>query len=99
MQETIDIEDIQIPVIDIKDIQLKEYNGIGIRLYVWNDMVRCDMNGKRYYVSLDYLKALVFGRVKFCYLSDKWYSDEERKAYNEKKEIEFKERVKISLRR
>lgn len=97
MQETAEIEDIEIPKIDIRDIQLKPYNSNGIRLYIWNDMVRCDLNGKHYFTSLKYLRLLVWGKLKFCYFSDNYWTDEERKVYLEKKEAEFKERVKYSL--
>lgn len=98
MQETSNTEEIPIPKIDMKDVQLKEYNGQGIRIYIWGDIVRCDMNGKRYYTKLMRLRWLVFGKSKFCYFSDKYPTDEEIKAYNEKKEAEFQERFKRSLR-
>ena len=98
MEETTDIGDINIPVIDIRDIQLKSYNGNGIRLYRWGEMVRCDVNGKSYFTLIKYLRLLIFNKVKFCYFSDNFHSYEERKEYSMKKEVEFKERVKRSLR-
>lgn len=108
MQETTDIavnnyvnlEDITIPLIDMKDIQLKPYNGKGIRLYLWNEMVRCDMDGKQYFTSLKYLKLWLWGKVKFCYFSDNFteFNIQDRKDYKDKKEAEFKERIRRSLR-
>lgn len=75
-----------------------------IRLYKWGDAVRCDYKclncgyvSKTYWTALGYLKLLVFGRRKFCYLTE-WYSDEERKAFLEKREAEFNNRVKQSLK-
>lgn len=74
-----------------------------IRLYKWGDIVKCDYKcancgyiSKTYWTALGYLKMLVFGKRHFCYLTE-WYSEEQRKAYLEKREAEFKERVKQSL--
>ena len=75
-----------------------------IRLYKWGDIVKCDYKcancghiSKTYWTAMGYLKMLVFGKRYFCYLTE-WYTDEQRKAFLEKRDAEFKEKVKQSLR-
>ena len=97
MQQEIDIEEILIPELDIKEITLKKYDGKGIRLYVWGDKVRCDFNGDVYLTSLKHLKLLLYGKVKYCYIGE-WDTEQEMKEYAKKKDVEFNERVKRSLR-
>ena len=82
---------------EVKPYKPKKENKPSIRLYKWGDMVRCELNGKIYWTAMGYLRQFIYTGRKFCYLTE-WYSDEERKAFLEKRDAEFKEKVRQSLR-
>jgi len=68
-----------------------------MRLFRWGQVIMCDFNGKRYWTKVNWIRLLAMGNTKFCYLTE-MPSGEERKAFLEKREEEFKERVRRSLK-
>ena len=68
-----------------------------IRLHKVDNTIRAELNGKTYATTISWFRYFALGNRKFCYLTE-FYSKEERQAYMAKKEVEFKERVRKSLR-
>ena len=68
-----------------------------MRLYRWGNVIMCDLDGKKYWCKMEWVRLFAMGKSKFCYLTE-MPSGEERKAFIEKREAEFKERVRKSLR-
>ena len=87
----------QITEIDYQTPVSPQKNINNMRLYRWGEVIMCDFNGKRYWTKMNWIRLFALGYCKFCYLTE-MPSGEERKAFIEKREEEFKERVRKSLR-
>jgi len=76
---------------------MKENGKEVLRLYKMNNTIRAELNGKTFATTIGWFRYFALGNRKFCYLTE-FYSKEERQAYKQKKEVEFKERVRLSLK-
>ena len=87
----------------MKNTSVKPYKPIRengkqvLRMYKMGNTIRAELNGKTFATTIGWFRYFALGHRKFCYLTE-FYSKEDRQVYKLKKEAEFKERIRKSLR-